>query len=72
MGPAALEDDADPNLTHFAHKQEFFNALSRFLAVDVAAEATPAQDAEEEGWLQAMGAIVSPRSVLWLYTRAVC
>lgn len=54
MSLGVLEDDADPNYTHFAHRDEFLALLGQFLEVP--------QDGNEkksDDLVKAMGSIVS-------------
>lgn len=60
---AALEEDSDPLLTHFAHRDEFFELFGRFIKVDVGVEPSTKEDADEEGCLKSMGWIVSPARI---------
>lgn len=54
MATLSLEDDSDPNLTHFAHKDEFMALLRSFLADFDAGDC-----ADHGPQLTSMGAIVS-------------
>lgn len=52
-----IADDADPTYTHFAHREQVAELLSRVLALDMSA---PAGDGEDEAVLVSqIGAIVS-------------
>lgn len=53
MSLGVLEDDADPNYTHFAHRDEFLALLARFLE-------TPhnGQEKRSNDLVKAMGSIV--------------
>lgn len=61
MSLGVLEDDADPNYTHFAHRDEFLALLEKFLEVP--------QDGNEkksDDLVKAMGSIVSLCEALFL------
>lgn len=53
MTVAVLEDDADPNYTHFAHREEFSSLLAKFLNTE------DGKDQESDELVKAMGVIVS-------------
>lgn len=55
MSVTVLEDDADPNYTHFAHRDEFIVLLGRFLRHE------GSQTGDE--LVKAMGAIVSRQTL---------
>lgn len=54
-----LEDDSDPTLTHFAHRDELLSLLQRLKSVNLDVAPSNEQDVEEEELLSAIGAIVS-------------
>ena len=54
-----LEDDSDPTLTHFAHRDELLSLLQLLRLVDLDVAPSNEQDVEEEELLGAIGAIVS-------------
>lgn len=56
MSLGVLEDDADPNYSHFAHRDDFLALLERFLE-------TPRDESgkQREDLVKAMGSIVSRR-----------
>lgn len=52
-------DDSDPTYTHFQHRAEFMSLLSRFLAIDLSADTTAAEDKDESSQVTQLGNIVS-------------
>lgn len=52
-------DDSDPTYTHFQHRAEFTSLLAKFLAIDVAATPSPAEDRDETVLATQLGGIVS-------------
>lgn len=53
-----LEDDADPNYTHFAHRDDFLHLLDGFLAVDLATDPSVDESLAEDVLVGSLGAIV--------------
>ena len=54
----ALEDEADPTYSHFAHRAEFLELLEKFLAVEIDVRASKVEDEREAGLVKSLGAIV--------------
>lgn len=52
-------DDSDPTYTHFQHRAEFMSLLSKFLAIDLGADPTSAEDKDEGALVTQLGNIVS-------------
>ena len=55
----ALEDDADPTYTHFAHRSEFLHQLNRFIKLDLTRDPDQFEDEDEERSVARLGSIVS-------------
>lgn len=62
MAAVLLEDDADPNFTHFAHREEFLKLLKTLLD-----GRSSGQDVGQiDDSVKAMGSIVSEATRAWL------
>lgn len=55
----ALEDEADPTYSHFAHRAECLELLDEFVRVDVGCRASRVENERELALVRSIGDIVS-------------
>ncbi|RXK40761.1 hypothetical protein M231_02013 [Tremella mesenterica] len=53
-----LEDDSDPTYTHFAHRNEFINLLTRLVSVDVTHSPSEVEEQAEVAIVKSLGSIL--------------
>ncbi|EIW73358.1 hypothetical protein TREMEDRAFT_26174 [Tremella mesenterica DSM 1558] len=53
-----LEDDSDPTYTHFAHRDEFINLLTRLVSVDVTHSPSEVEEQAEVAIVKSLGSIL--------------